>query len=88
MLRYLEKFFFPIAYVNRVYFKSILNRQEIIMAKIDDLGTAVAQLQITVVEVVKKIDELKAAGGAIDPQLDAAILAINEATGKLSTAIK
>ena len=58
------------------------------MAKIDDLGTAVSQLSAKVDEVVVKIAELKAAGANIDPQLDAAILAINEATGKLNTAIQ
>jgi outer membrane murein-binding lipoprotein Lpp len=88
MLYFLEKLFFPMAFSNRVYLKIIANRQEIIMAKIDDLGTAVTQLSAKVDEVIVKIAELKAAGTNIDPQLDAAILAINEATGKLNTAIQ
>ncbi len=88
MLSCLEKLFFPTWFSNRVYLKIIANRQEIIMAKIDDLGTAVTQLSLKVDEVVVKIAELKAAGTNIDPQLDAAIVAINEATGKLSTAIQ
>lgn len=58
------------------------------MAKIDDLGTAVSQLSVKVVEVVVKIEELKVSGANTDPQLDAAILAINEATSKLNTAIQ
>jgi hypothetical protein len=65
----------------------IIETQEEIMAKIDDLNVAVSQLQATAELVIAKINELKAAGN-VDPQIEAATAAVNEAVGKLNAAIQ
>lgn len=57
------------------------------MAKIDELNAAIVNLQTTADIVVVKIDELKTSGTAIDPQLTAAIDAINSVSGKLTVAV-
>lgn len=67
---------------DRLLLKTVLKRQEIIMAKIDELGLAVNELNATTELVLKKLE-----GTSLDPQLDAATTAINDAVGKLKAAI-
>lgn len=57
------------------------------MAKIDELNAAVSTLQATADQVVAKIDELKAGGTALDPQIEAATAAISGVSDKLNAAI-
>lgn len=58
-----------------------------IMALIDDLGVAVSSLGVSVDAVIAKIDELKGGQVNIDPQLTAAITAVNDAKAKLDGSI-
>lgn len=72
----------------RVSFQLYLIRlkQGEIMAAIDDLSASVTTLQATTEVVLKRIDELK--NNNNDSAIAAATATINEAVGKLNTAIQ
>lgn len=53
------------------------------MAKIDDLNSAISELQVTADAVVAKLNE----GGTLDPQLEAATAAVVAVSAKLNAAI-
>lgn len=68
------------------YLKLIIKRQEIVMAKIDDLNSAVSKLQTTTGIVLTRIEELKQAPNQ-DPAIEAATVALNQVESQLSAAV-
>ena len=68
--------------------KTLIQQQEIMMAKIDDLALSITTLQATADLTVAKINALKLAGATdLDPQLTAAIAALTDIKAKLDAAI-
>lgn len=74
-------------WTNRRLLYEILDQEDMIMAKIEDVLQATSNLQLSVNQALAKIQELKDGSAASEAQLDQVLNGINNAKSSLDAAV-
>lgn len=74
-------------WTNRRLLYEILDQEDMIMAKIEDVLQATSNLQFSVNQALAKIQELKDGSAASEAQLDQVLNGINNAKSSLDAAV-